>query len=193
MFSPELKVKRFLDSIGYYLLYGQMDGILTSYKEVVNAAREIPVSSCTSEVNNILYASGGAVDTREEKLEFQTMTSVLDDRVPKRKKPIKADRRVSRRQKIQMILDDHAGAEIKRYYVDRDGCFDTEHGRLSVIGCNKYNAKVVTRRNGETDILFDMDVILQCGDDWYDQNGDSIPDECIHRAVEIVDGYSDFG
>ena len=29
---------------------------------------------------------------------------------------------------------------------------------------DKYNAKVVRKRNGETDILFDMDTILRCGD-----------------------------
>ena len=45
LFAPELRVKRFLDSIGYYLLYGQMDGIVTTYKDAVNQAREIPASA----------------------------------------------------------------------------------------------------------------------------------------------------
>lgn len=180
-------MKRFLDSVGYYLLYGQMDGIVTSYKEAVNAAREIPASSCTSEVNNLLYASGGSADTHEEQLEFQTMTSVLDDRAPKRKKLVKREKPVSRRRKIQQIREENGGAEIERCLVDRDGYFWSGRDQLMICGYDKYNAKVVTRRNGDTDILFDMDRILRCGDRWYDQNGDQIPDECIHHVGGMVD------
>lgn len=180
-------MKRFLDSVGYYLLYGQMDGIVTSYKEAVNVAREIPASSCTSEVNNLLYSSGGSADTREEQLEFQTMTSVLDDRAPKRKKLVKREKPVSHRRKIQQIREENGGAEIERCLVDRDGYFWSGRDQLMICGYDKYNAKVVTRRNGDTDILFDMDRILRCGDRWYDQNGDRIPDECIHRVGGIVD------
>lgn len=65
VFSPEMRVKRFLDSIGYYLLYGRMDGIVSLYKEAANQAREIPASSCPSYVGNIMYASGGAYDTQD--------------------------------------------------------------------------------------------------------------------------------
>lgn len=163
-----------------------MDDIITLYKETVNAAREIPASSCPGEVNNILYGSGASASGQEEELAFKTMTSILDDRLPKRK-PVHTEKPMSRRRKIQQIRDEHGGAEIRRYYVDRDGCFWVGKNQLAIFGYDKYNAKVVTRRNGDTDILFDMDMILQCGEDWYDQNGDKIPDECVHPVGGLVD------
>ena len=83
LFSPELRVKRFLDSVGYYLLYGRTDGIVTAYKEAANRAREIPVSSCPGEVSNIMYAGNGNVDDEDEKQSFRTMTEILDERAPK--------------------------------------------------------------------------------------------------------------
>lgn len=78
MFSPEIRVKRFLDSIGYYLLYGKTDGIVTTYKEAVNQAREIPVSSCPSAVENAFYSSGGSSGDQaaEEQQSFRSMTEV---------------------------------------------------------------------------------------------------------------------
>ena len=162
---------------------------MTAYKEAVNMAREIPASSCPSEVNNLLYASGGTAEAAEEKLAFQAMVSALDDRLPRRKKLAETQKPVSRRRKMEMIREENGGAEIERYRVDRDGCFWSGKDHLMVVGYDKYNAKMVTRRNGETDILFDMDTILRCGDRWYDQNGDSIPDECIHHIGGITDYF----
>lgn len=185
LFAPELRVKRFLDSVGYYLLYGQMDGIVTTYKDVVNQAREIPVSSCPESVNNQLYASGGASDDREEQQSFRTMTEILDAKLPK-KKTVPRPNTVSRRRKLQRIREDNGGAEIERYRVGTDNFFWCGNDHLMIYNYDKYNAKVVNRRNGETDILYDMDTILRCGERWYDQNGDPIPDECIHPVGGII-------
>lgn len=178
LFSPELRVKRFLDSVGYYLLYGRTDGIVTAYKEAANRAREIPVSSCPGEVSNIMYAGNGNVDDEDEKQSFRTMTEILDERAPKRKPPQKK-KTVSLRQKMQNIRDENNGAEVLRFKIDTNGHFSYGGCQMMVWHYDKYNAKVVRKRNGETDILFDMDTIMRCGNRWYDQNGDEIPDGCV--------------
>ena len=178
MFSPELRVKRFLDSIGYYLLYGQTDGIITSYKEAMHEAREIPASSCPGIVSNILYASGGATDetAREEDLNFRAMTEMLD----MRRKPVpEKGKTPSMRRKLEMVREDNAGNEVYRYRVDTDGYFLCGGELKQIRGVRQYQPKTVTRRSGETDILYDMDMILRCGDRWYDMRGDIIPDECV--------------
>lgn len=196
LYSPEIRVKRFLDSLGYYLLYGHTDGVITSYKEAVGEAREIPSSSCPSYVNNMIYGSGGTSEAiaEDEALAFKTMTAILDEKVPKRKKPAAPKpKQVSKRKKIQDISDMHHGLAIERFRVDRDGCFWVGLDQKQIVDAPQYRAKAVTKRNGDTDILFDMDRILKCGDDYYDMNGDPIAPECIINVGGIVDGYSDLG
>ena len=85
LFSPEIKVKRFLDSLAYYFLTGDMFGIETDYKRVMHAKREIPASSCPSYVENILYSTGGTTSLadREEAASFKVMTDELDKKAEK--------------------------------------------------------------------------------------------------------------
>ena len=80
MFSPESKVKLFLDSLAYYYLLGNTQGIVTDYKKVMHAKREIPVSNCPAYVENLLYSTVGTTSQadREEAASFKTMLEKLD-------------------------------------------------------------------------------------------------------------------
>lgn len=180
-YSPEIRVKRFLDSIGYYLLYGRTDGIVTAYKQAAHEAREIPSSSCPSGVNNMLYGSGGASGdaARDEALAFRTMTEILDDRAPGRKKQAPKRQGPSRRRKIEMISEAHGGEPVTRHFVDTDGYFRCSGRLWQIQDVREYRPKIIIRRNWEMDILYDMDHILQCGGEWYDMNGDPIDPACV--------------
>lgn len=79
MFTPELKVKRLLDSLAYFILQLNMTGIETKYKQLVTAQREIPVSSCPKYIENFLYATGvsSEVTAREEEDAFNILLDSL--------------------------------------------------------------------------------------------------------------------
>lgn len=89
LFSPETKVKRFLDSLAYFFMLGNMRGIETDYKRVMHAKREIPMSSCPSFIENMLFASGSATNQidREECESFRVMTERLDENAKKYESP----------------------------------------------------------------------------------------------------------
>lgn len=85
VYPPEQKVKKFLDSVAYCMMIGNMDGIVTLYKESVHAKREIPASCCPSRVENILYASGEFSEgyAQDEEASFRSMVELLDERASK--------------------------------------------------------------------------------------------------------------
>ena len=188
LFSPELRVKRLLDSIGYFLLYGNTEGVVSEYKEAVNRAREIPVSSCPSAVSNMMYAGGGASgDTAaEERLSFKAMTEILDDQVRSRKpaKAQKEQRPMSLRKKICGVREQQHMAEPEYFIVDTFGCFDWRGEIYRICDVPEYHPKVVHFRNGSTELIYDMDRIIRCGDSWYNMNWDPIPDECIQLSSD---------
>lgn len=190
VFSPEMRVKRLLDSLGYYLLYGATDGIVTEYKQTVTKAREIPVSSCPSYVNNIMYGSGASKGDAqaEENLSFKVMTEMLDEKAATRKKPKPTKgRQVSRRRKLELIRQENGGAQVERFTVDTDGCFWVGNDVKQVVDLPEYSAKTVHHRNGSEDELYDMDQILRCGHRWYTANGDPIDESHILQAGGILD------
>ena len=167
LFPPEKKVKLFLDGIAYFLLLGQTDGIVTGYKDLMNGKREIPVSSCPSYVENMLYASGASADevSDEENRTFKMMCDELDERAakitqPKKKKPA----RTRQYQKYWSIRYANHGAEIKFANVDTDGYFVVNNKRYRVTS-EAYAPKQT--KYGE---LYDMDRIISCGERFYDMS-----------------------
>lgn len=171
LFPPEKKVKLFLDGIAYFLLLGQTDGIVTGYKDLMNGKREIPVSSCPSYVENMLYASGASADevSDEENRTFKMMCDELDERAAK-VQPQKKKKTVHPRQyqKYQMIRADNRGAAITFAIVDTDGYFVINDKRYRVTS-DAYAPKQT--KYGE---LYDMDRIISCGERFYDMNLDPV-------------------
>ena len=159
MFSPELKVKRFLDSLAYCWLIGNMRGIETDYKKVMHAKREIPESSCPSFVDNLLYASGGTTEAidRDECAGFAVMVDELDERARRYEtQRVKRERKESRFHKLNR-LGIHGGEWCR---VDTDGVFqyNGEHYRISP------DAEQYQPIETEIGQLYDMDRILVTND-----------------------------
>lgn len=155
MFSPETKVKRFLDSVAYFCLIGNTDGIETKYKEVMHAKREIPISSCPSFVENMVYASGMSSDlyNQEECDSFKVMTERLDTRAEAyESQKSKRTRQESNFQKY-LRLHIHNGEWCR---VDTDGVFEY-NGRRYQIDQNETQYQPVDTAFG---LLYDMDRIL---------------------------------
>lgn len=173
VYSPELKVKRLLDQMAYYLLLGHTDGIETDYKRVMHAQREIPVSSCPSYVESMLYASGSNPEplSIEEEAHFRTVVEQLDERAekyvvrkPERKKRIES--RYHKRERLGI-----RGIEWCR--VDTTGGFEFD-GKKYRIDPSETQYQPIRTEFGE---LYDMDRILVAEnppEKFYDMNYDEV-------------------
>lgn len=169
MYTPELKVKTFLDSLAYYLLMGHMDGIETNYRAVMNAKREIPVSNCPSNIDNIFYASGSAGDIQavEENAAFKEMVDRLDERAAqyeqKKEQPKKQKSLFEKKLKKGI----HDGVW---YRVDTDGKFWIGNDEY-IIDDQEIQYQPVPTDYGD---YFAMDKILYAGGKFYDMNYDEV-------------------
>lgn len=172
LFSPELKVKRFLDALAYFYLIGNTQGIETDYKRVMHAKREIPMSSCPTFVENMLYASGSAKGThdQEERAVFQIMTERLDSQAEKYEasKPRKKHQESKFQKRIRLGIN---GGEWCR--VDTDNRFEY-NGRKYEIDAGMTQYQPVETEYG---MLYDMDRILATNPEkleFYDMNYDIV-------------------
>ena len=78
-FCAENRVKRFLDGLGYLMMIGDTNGIVTKYMEQANANREIPISNCPSFVEELLYGGGSSNPTEEEIFYLQHLCDKLEE------------------------------------------------------------------------------------------------------------------
>ena len=68
---------------------GNVEDIVTDYKEVMNGKREIPISSCPPAVENELYGTGCDPQTGADDTFFRSMTERLDEKAVKLERPKK--------------------------------------------------------------------------------------------------------
>lgn len=184
MYTPELKIKRFLDSLAYILLLGNTDGIETNYRRVMHAKREIPATSCPSEIDNLLYGSGGSCGPYEEEelSAFRDMLDRLDERATsyESKKVVRKKTPSLFHKKIKKGI---AGGTW--YRVDTEGKF--------WIGNNQYiiDDQAVQYQPISTDYgdYYAMDKILYVNGRFYDMNYD----EVNVRAIGGIVPYDMFG
>lgn len=169
LFTPERKVKTFLDSIAYCMMIGNMKGIETDYKKVMHAKREIPMSSCPSSVDNIVYASGGVssqVD-RDERAMFDVMVDCLDERAKKYEQIKPLRERIESKFAKRRRLGIHDGEWCR---VDTEGEFDYDGARYRVDPFAEQYQPTET----EYGMLYDMDRILATENGFYDMNYDKV-------------------
>lgn len=168
VFSPESKVKTFLDSIAYYLLLGNMDGIETMYRSVMNAKREIPVSSCPSSVDNIFYASGGAGDNCAvvEKAAFKEMCDRLDEKASLHvRKPTRKRTKSLFEKKRKLGIHDG-----EWFRVDTNGEFWIGNEHYAVAE-QEIQYQAIKTAYGD---YYAMDKILYANGSFYDMNYDKV-------------------
>lgn len=128
-YSVEAKVKSLLDRLGYYILVGCSDDILTDYKTAIRTQREVPASSCPTFVEAVMYGGSAAsndLEFKRQKESFDVQMASYDDkasmykRTPKKRKPMK-DVRFDRVQQIRKEMgSDYA---FTRCAVDTDNIF----------------------------------------------------------------------
>lgn len=169
MYTPEAKIKRFLDALAYFLLLGNTDGIETNYRRVMHAKREIPVSNCPADVSNIMYGSGGTSEAsrRDEYDAFATMLEKLDQSAL----PYEAKQVQRKKQKSMFNKKNKRGIHGGEWLrVDTDGKFWVGDQQY-IINDQEIQYQPVKTEYGD---YYAMDRILFSGGLFYDMNYDDV-------------------
>ncbi len=186
-YSPENKVKMFLSSLGYFLIMGSADDIVTDYKQIMNGKREIPVSSCPSFVEDTVY-SGVHVNRNDMLMKaeddcFRGMMEYADNKAEKRYgvKPRKKKTSRTKLDRSMSIRRDNGVKELISAVVDTENAFSFLGNRYRIIPeqYDKYSPKKT--KAGE---LYDMDTVYCAvaasgAVQFYDAELERIPDDAI--------------
>ncbi len=153
VYSPANKVKRFLNSLAYYLLFDDTEGIVTDYKEQMTGKREIPISSCP-EIEDALYSSSSAPQKNaEQEWIMRPFPEKEKEEKPKKKAPAKE----TRWDRIQAFrkANPRAGAS-KSHPVDTENKFVCEDHvyQIDIVSAPQYSAN--------SDGVYGMDKIWSC-------------------------------
>lgn len=180
MYSPANKVKRFLNSLAYYLLLGNTEGIVTDYKDMMNGKREIPVSSCPTSIENLVYSSSSMGKSDGGGDDLSEFLANLDD-LPKPKRYKKKETRYDR----VMAAREEIGPCFRRCVVNTDNefVFDDKTYRIDVRLAPQYDC--------DDEGVYGMDNIWVAYDmedhpvrlGFYDQNFTKINSEAVHPAT----------
>lgn len=166
MFAPALKVKRFLDCLAYFLLIGNTDGVVTNYKNSMNAKREIPMSSCPQQIENAMYGLASpplpGFSDEEERVFRNCSEDTGSSAKKRRKKETKFDRWAEKDAVLHF-------KRLERSVVDTENefTFDGNRYRIDILMVRPYAAN-------ETG-AYGMDYVI-CGVDhsdgvhFFDQN-----------------------
>ena len=177
-------MKTFLDSLAYYWMLGNMDGIETNYRGVMHAKREIPVTSCPTSVDNLFYASGGLKDIHaaEEDAAFRVMLDMLDERAAQYEQKKTAHKRRKSLFSKKRKLGIHGG---EWYRVDTEGKFWIGKNQY-LIDDQEIQYQPVPTVYGD---YYAMDKILYVDGKFYDMNYDEVK---VYQCGGIVP-YEMFG
>ena len=76
--SGEQRVKRLLDSCGYFILRGDAENVLSEYKTEANKVREIPVSSCQEILSDAFFSTAKHGQYYDESGGFDVISALQD-------------------------------------------------------------------------------------------------------------------
>ena len=122
VFCGENKVKKFLDGLAYYLLIGS-EGVVTDYKEIMNGKREIPMSSCPSQVSDIVYGTGGVFHPQTEE-DLAAIEKVMDAPMKSKSDKKKNSQRCENLESLKKLCGDNAHFTYCRVDTQNDFRFD---------------------------------------------------------------------
>ena len=170
-------------------MVGDTGGIVTDYKKVTDGKREIPISSCPSFVEDLVYGTGTTLipQSDDEIVAFEAMVQKLDERAAKFSKPKPnemAPRYSKRYKKIQAIRKYIGDFDFYVVPVDTDNRFVLlgKTYELDVGKCAQYAPRFIKTHDGD-DTLYDMDKVncfVQRGHVYfYDMNMDKIDDDAV--------------
>lgn len=182
-FCSENKVKLFQNGLAYFLMLGNTGGIVTDYKRIADGKREIPISSCPSYVDDLLYGTGMTLASQNEHEEsFRSALDNKDDFVTKTRKS-KQKSSNTRYEKIRRIESFIGKSEYFYPIVNTDNEFVFQGKRYRIDNrVAGYNGK-----NVGSDTLYDMDkIVCAISPDgkryFFDMNMDLIPNQYIHSV-----------
>jgi len=139
VYSPANKVKRFLNSLAYYLLFDDTEGIVTDYKEQVTGKREIPISSCP-EIEDAVYSSSSPPQKNSDQDWSLRQYPEEEKKTSTRKKIPKKETRWDRIQSFRKRYP-HAGPS-KPHPVDTENKFVCEDHvyQIDIVAAPQYSA-----------------------------------------------------
>ena len=184
-FSPEDRIKYFLDGCANVLLHGNMEDILSRYKEIMRGKTEIPVSSCPSSLKDYLFSGSQAPVEESEDMMFELILEDVDAKaeIYTKKKPVKKKERAQTRfDRIQNIRADYPGCEMTTCIVDTENFFECFGNTYQVDDAVKQYQPKRTREG----MIFDMDRVIGVEAEdgeiaFFDQDMFHIADELVHR------------
>ena len=198
MFDPESKVKFMLEGLANIILRPNMSGLLTEYQKMKIAKYEIPLSSCSSMLEDTLYSRHVKKDNGEEqeKLEiymaetarkFDEEKSARLKNQPPKKKPKTFP--PTRRQKIERVREEYGVQKFSEAIVDTDNVFKIGNDYYRIPeSCQAYACK----KTKDGDVLYDMDKII-CGETisgekvFFDMNIEPVADiVCIGEQMKFT-------
>ena len=149
MQTPEIKIKRFLDGCGSYLLYGDEKdaGVLTDYKRMRTGNKEIPLSSYTDVVKEALDSGDYAVSVNGE-------LRLLDESKVKQEQE-KTKRKKKEPTKHQRMRKMFADGKLERAIVDTENCFNWGGNSWMISKSLKQYSPIKTTIGS----LYDMDTV----------------------------------
>ena len=169
VYPPEAKVKRFLDSLAYFLMFGNLQGIETDYKHVMHTKREIPISNCPSSIDNLVYSSGASCGAAKQ--EEDDAFAVMLDRLDRRAEPYMQPKVKRKFPETRFHKHERLGIRGGEWcVVDTEGKF-RYRGKTYQITDQATQYQPIETLYGD---LYDMDRILASGGKFYDMNFDEV-------------------
>lgn len=155
--------------------------MVTNYKEIMNGKREIPISSCPSQIEDYVYGTGSVLHTQAEDDESAFCKTISEPitSVKKRKKTVENERD----RKIKQIRKDCGNDAAFTYcYVDTEYCF-RYNGNVYQIDAS---VEAYAPKSTPLGILWDMDkvVCVKSKDGqvrFYTAKYDPIPEEKVFQ------------
>ena len=179
VYSPANKVKRFLNSLAYYLLFDDTEGIVTDYKEQMTGKREIPISSCP-EIEDAMYSSSSVPKQTEQDWILRQLPEEGKEQKPVKKTPKKE----TRWDRIQRSHEVHRGFQIYGpVIVDTENKFTFQGARYMI------DTKLAPQYSANSEEVYGMDRIwvmkkasaLPIQEFFYDQEFFEIPLGAVKR------------
>lgn len=185
--SPEQGVERFLDGCASLILQGNTQGTVTRYKSIMNGKREIPVSSCPTEVDYLLNAGkvSSPWNVKEEAVQFSLMLERQDEYAKQYERKGKRAARgclkeSERSRRIRQIKQELGPCTFLHCRVDTDNVFCAGGNRYQIAS----SVDVYKPKQTKEGLLYDMDYVIAVfaglqDPQFYDQSYAPIPNSVI--------------
>lgn len=123
IYSPEKRVKAFLDRCAFLMSLDNHAGLESAYKAMSHKVREIPASECPSAISDILYSDRMPAGDFDEDERFKALCERLDEVDPRTKKKKPKAKIKTRYDRIEEIGRLNPNASRTWVVVDSNNCF----------------------------------------------------------------------